>query len=47
MALGAAIQAGVLQGLTSSLEVMDGSYVAGFHGRSTGIGSRADSSLLH
>jgi molecular chaperone DnaK (HSP70) len=37
VALGAAIQAAVLLGLSSGLELMDGSYVEGQHNRSTGI----------
>lgn len=37
VALGAAIQAAVLLGLSSGLELMDGSYVEEQHNRSTGI----------
>lgn len=37
VALGAAIQAAVLQGLSSGVELMDGSYVEEFHNRSTGF----------
>jgi hypothetical protein len=37
VALGAAIQAAVLLGISSGLEVMDGSYVEEQHNRSTGF----------
>lgn len=37
VALGAAIQAAVLLGLSSGVELMDGSYVEEFHDRSTGF----------
>jgi molecular chaperone DnaK (HSP70) len=37
VALGAAIQAAVLLGLSSGVELMDGSYVEEFHNRSTGF----------
>lgn len=37
VALGAAIQAAVLLGLSSGIEVMDGAYVAQAHNRTTGI----------
>lgn len=37
VALGAATQAGVLEGLTDGVEVMDGGYLAGMHGRATGV----------
>jgi hypothetical protein len=37
VALGAAIQAAVLLGLSSGLEMMDGSYVEEQHKRSTGF----------
>jgi molecular chaperone DnaK (HSP70) len=37
VALGAAIQAAVLLGLSSGVELMDGSYVEEAHNRSTGF----------
>jgi molecular chaperone DnaK (HSP70) len=37
VALGAAIQAAVLLGISSGLEMMDGSYVEEQHNRSTGF----------
>lgn len=37
VALGAAVHAGVLAGLTSGVEMMDGAYVESAHGRATGF----------
>lgn len=37
VALGAAVHAGLLQGMVSGLELMDGGYVLEQHGRTTGI----------
>jgi hypothetical protein len=37
VAVGAAIQAGLLLGLTSGVELMDGSYVEELHQRSSGF----------
>jgi molecular chaperone DnaK (HSP70) len=37
VALGAAIQAAVLLGFSSGVELMDGSYVEEFHNRNTGF----------
>ncbi|KAI8462485.1 MAG: Hsp70 protein-domain-containing protein [Monoraphidium minutum] len=46
VALGAAIQAGILLGLTSGVEIMDGSYVEELHARASGFQKRYLSSVL-